>query len=117
MLGLIKLPVWRKIYIDMKLKKGDKVKILSGKDKGREGVVERVYPKQKKVLMMEVNIYKKHIPKSEKKPEGGVLELPRPIDVSNVMLICPKCGKTTRVGYQLNENKKERICKKCSKII
>ena len=101
----------------MRLKKGDKVKVLSGKDKGRQGAVERVYPKQNKVLIAEVNIYKKHIPKSEKKPEGGVLELPRRINVSNVMLICPKCAKTTRIGYRLNENKKERICKKCSKII
>lgn len=97
----------------MKIKKGDKVKVVAGKDKGREGTVERVYSKQNKILIPAVNIYKKHIKKSDKAPQGGVVELPRALDVSKVALICPKCNKATRVGYEVNKGKKYRICKKC----
>lgn len=101
----------------MKIKKGDKVKILSGKDKGREGKVERVYQKQNKVLIPGINIYKKHIKKSEKVPQGGVVDLPRPLNVSNLALICPKCGKVARIGYTTAGNKKFRICKVCQEKI
>ncbi len=101
----------------MKIKKGDKVKVMAGKDKGREGVVEKVYKKSKRVLIQKINIYKKHIKKSEKMPQGGVVEVPRPIDVSKIMLVCPKCGKTTRVGYKVEKNKKNRACRKCESKI
>lgn len=97
----------------MKLKKGDKVKIIKGKDRGREAVIEKIYSKQSKVLIPNINIYKKHIKKSDKFPQGGVIELPRAMDVSNVALICPICKKTTRVGYKSAQGKKYRICKKC----
>jgi len=97
----------------MKIKKGDKVKIISGKDKGREGQVERVYAKSGKVVIPGANIYKKHIKKNEKMPQGGVVDLPRPLAAAKVMLICPKCKKITRVGYVVEKNKKLRICKKC----
>lgn len=97
----------------MKIKKGDKVKITGGKDRGREGKVERVYPKQNKVLVSGVNIYKKHIKKSNQAPQGGVVEVPRPLDVAKVALICPKCSKVTRVGYLGEKGKKLRVCKKC----
>jgi len=97
----------------MKIKKGDKVKIITGKDKGRDGVVERVYKKQNKVMIPKINLYKKHIKKSEKMPQGGVVEMPRPIDISKIMLICPKCGKTTRIAYEIKNGKKSRVCKKC----
>lgn len=101
----------------MKIRKGDKVKIIAGKDKNRQGKVEKVYRKQNKVLILGINIYKKHIKKSEKFPQGGVVEIPRPIDVSKVMLICPHCGKTTRVEFVVEKNKKKRRCKKCQSII
>ncbi|MBI3366501.1 50S ribosomal protein L24 [Candidatus Roizmanbacteria bacterium] len=97
----------------MKIRKGDKVRVMAGKDKGREGVVEKVYKKSKKVLIQKINIYKKHIKKSEKMPQGGVVEVPRPIDVSKIMFICTKCGKATRIGYNVMKGKKLRICKKC----
>ncbi|OGK25100.1 50S ribosomal protein L24 [Candidatus Roizmanbacteria bacterium RIFCSPLOWO2_01_FULL_37_13] len=97
----------------MKIKKGDKVKVIAGKDKGREAVVERVYPKGKKLLIQGINIYKKHIKKNEKMPQGGVVEVPRPLDSAKVMLICPKCGKTTRLGYEIAKDRKYRVCKKC----
>lgn len=101
----------------MKIKKGDKVKITAGKDKGKEGVIDRVYSKQNKVVITGINIYKKHIKKSEKMPQGGIVEIPRPMDVSKMMLLCPKCGKLTRLGYRLEKGKKNRVCKRCEKVI
>lgn len=101
----------------MKLKKGDKIRVIAGRDKGRDGSIERVYEKQNKALITGINIYKKHIKKSEKMPQGGVVELPRPIDVSKVALICPKCGKSTRIGYKYENDKKIRICRKCDNKI
>lgn len=101
----------------MKIKKGDKVKVIYGKDKGRDGVVERVYTKENKILIPGINIFKKHIKKNEKMPQGGVVELPRSIAVAKVMLLCPKCGKPVRVGYEFSKDKKYRICKKCKSKI
>lgn len=101
----------------MKIKKGDLVKVMVGKDKGKTGKVERVYPKQNKVLIPGINLYKKHIKKNEKLPQGGVIELPRPLDASKVMLVCPSCQKPTRVGYQVTGKKKHRICRRCDQKI
>ena len=101
----------------MKIKKGDKVKIIYGKDKGRQGVIERVYPKSNRVLIPGINIYKKHIKKNEKMPQGGKVELPRSLMISKVMLICPKCSKPTRVSYTIEKGKKFRVCKKCDSKI
>jgi large subunit ribosomal protein L24 len=98
----------------MKIFKGDKVKITVGKDRGRVGKVEKIYKRQNKVLILGINIYKKHIKKSEQMPKGGVAEVPRPIDVAKIMLICPTCGKITRVGFKLEKSRKSRICKKCN---
>lgn len=97
----------------MKIKKGDKVRVIAGKDKGREGKVERVYIKAARVLIEGINQYKRHMKKNEKMPQGGVVDVPRPIDISKVMLICPKCGKPARVGYRVEKNKTVRVCKKC----
>ncbi len=101
----------------MKIHKGDKIKVITGKDKGRDGVIDRVYLKSNRVLIQKVNMYKKHIKKSEKMPQGGVVEVPRAIDISKIMLICPKCGKLTRIGYKVEKNKKIRICRKCESKI
>jgi large subunit ribosomal protein L24 len=101
----------------MKIKKGDKVKVIYGKDKGKEGVVEKVYQKVNKVLISGVNLYKRHIKKNEKMPQGGIIDVPRPLDVSKVMLICPKCKKPTRVGFLVDGKKKFRLCKKCQSKI
>jgi len=102
---------------DMKIKKGDKVRVIYGKDKGKEGVVEKVYQKANKVLIAGVNLYKRHIKKNEKMPQGGIIDVPRPLDVSKVMLICPKCKKPTRVGFLVDGKKKFRLCKKCQSKI
>jgi large subunit ribosomal protein L24 len=101
----------------MKILKGDKVKIMAGKDKGREGKIERVYKKQGKALIEGINIYKRHIKKSEKVPQGGIIDVPRPIDVSKIMLICPKCNKPSKISIKRENKKKIRICKKCKSVI
>jgi large subunit ribosomal protein L24 len=101
----------------MKITKNDKVKILVGKNKGKDGVVERVYPKDNTVLILGMNLFKKHVRKSEKMPQGGIVEVPRPLPVSNVGLICPSCKKVTRVGYKVEAGTKKRSCKKCQAVI
>jgi large subunit ribosomal protein L24 len=101
----------------MKIKKGDKVKVMVGKDKGKEAVIERVYSAKNKVLLPKVNIFKKHIKKSEKMPQGGLVEVERPLDVSKVMLMCPKCNQPARTGYVIKNEKKSRMCKRCKSII
>lgn len=100
----------------MKIKKGDKVKILLGKDRGKEGKVELVSGKVSKVFVGGANLYKRHV-KKHQNMEGGIIDLPKPMDISNVALICPNCNKVTRVGYTVIGNDKIRICKKCKKEI
>lgn len=100
----------------MKLKKGDKVKILLGKDRGKEGTIEYVVGKDDKVFVGGANLYKRHVKKMQN-IEGGIIDLPKPLDISNVGLVCPNCKKVTRVGYQNIKDNKIRICKKCKKEI
>jgi large subunit ribosomal protein L24 len=101
----------------MKIKKGDKVTVLTGKDKGKTGIVERAFLKTSEVLVVGINIIKKHVKVSKKNPAGGIVEIARPLKVGKVALICPSCGKITRVGYEIKGKEKNRICKKCGKII
>lgn len=100
----------------MKIKKGDKVKIMLGKDRGKEGKVEYVQASENKVFVGGANIYKRHVRK-QGQIEGGIINIPKPLDVSNVALICPNCNKVTRVGYKKTGNEKMRICRKCEKEI
>jgi large subunit ribosomal protein L24 len=100
----------------MKLKKGDTVKVVAGKDKGKEGMVETTLPKRNAVIIPEVNMYKKHI-KGQQGQKGGIYDVPRPINVAKLALICPKCKKITRVGYEIVKSEKLRICRKCKKTI
>jgi len=96
----------------MKIRKGDKVLVLSGKDKGTESHVETAFPKRGKVIIAGVNTAKRHTKaKSEEEP-GGIVEVDMPIDVSNVAVISPKDGKPTRVGYKIDGDKKIRVCKR-----
>lgn len=97
----------------MKLRVGDKVLISAGKDKGREGKIEKIFPKKNLVFVPGLNIYKKHR-KAVGGQEGGIIEFSRPYSVSNVALICPSCGKRTRVAYRITKSgEKNRICVKC----
>jgi len=101
----------------MKIKKGDKVKILNGKDKGKTGVVLKAFPSENKVLIEGINLYKKHIKPGGKRQKGEIIIVSRPLNVSKVMLICKSCGKPTRVGFRLEGNIKSRYCKKCHALI
>lgn len=101
----------------MKIKKGDTVKIVIGKDNGKTGKVDRVYSGAGKLLIENLNLFKKAIKKTEQTPNGGIVDVPRPLNASNVMLVCPNCKKPTRVGYAVKEGKKTRFCKKCNKNI
>ena len=98
----------------MNVKTGDKVVVLSGKDKGKEGLVIRALPAEGKVLVEGVAVVKKAVRPSAQNQQGGFVEKEAAIDVSNVMLVCPKCGKPTRVGHDVNDKgDKVRVCKKC----
>lgn len=101
----------------MKIKKGDKVKITVGKDKGRDGVVEKVYQKSEKILIQGINLFKRHLKKSDENQQGGIVDVPRPFPAAKVALICPKCGKPTRIGFKVEKNRKYRVCKKCESKI
>ena len=101
----------------MKIKKGDTVLVTSGKDRGKKGGILRALPKERKVVVEGVNLVKRHQRAKRTGEKGQIVEMPLPIDVSNVKLICPKCGKATRVGYKLVNEKKFRICNKCDKEI
>ncbi len=101
----------------MKLKKGDSIVVTAGKDKGKKGLIDRVYPKQLKVLIKDINMYKRHIKKNDQMPQGGIVDLPRPLGAAKVALVCPKCKKQTRIGYEVDGKAKYRICKKCHQRI
>ena len=101
----------------LKIKKGDRVVVLSGKDKGKEGVVAAALPSQRKVVVEGVNTAKRHRKARSATEAGGIIEIDKPIDVSNVAVISPKDGKATRVGYKLVDGKKIRICKRTGEEI
>lgn len=86
--------------------------ISVGKDRGKSGIVERVFS-DNKVVIKGIHIMKKHVKPSKKNPQGGIIDINKKIDVSDVMLVCPNCGKNTRVGYKIDKKVKIRICKKC----
>jgi large subunit ribosomal protein L24 len=96
----------------MHVKKGDTVKVISGKDKGKTGVVLTALPKKDRVLVEGVNIIKKHTKPNQANPQGGIVSQEAAIHVSNVMLIDPKSGEPTRVGYKVVDGKKVRVAKK-----
>ncbi len=100
----------------LKLKIGDTIKITAGKDKGREGKIERINPSEGTILVPGVNIYKKHV-KGREGQKGGIYDIPRPLALAKVALVCPKCKKLTRVGFKLVGGEKVRICRKCKKEI
>ncbi|MDM8271477.1 50S ribosomal protein L24 [Thermophilibacter provencensis] len=98
----------------MHVKKGDKVVVLSGKDKGKEGTVLVAKPSEGKVIVEGVAIVKKATRPNAQNQQGGIIEMEAAIDASNVMVICPKCGKPSRMGHDIDDNgKKVRVCKKC----
>jgi large subunit ribosomal protein L24 len=102
----------------MKIKKGDKVKVLSGKDSGKTGKVLQVYTDRDKVSVEGVNLVYKNMRPKKQGEKGQRIQFPAPLAVSNIALVCPQCGQAVRVGYKILENKsKVRVCKKCKEII
>ncbi|HMM27497.1 MAG: 50S ribosomal protein L24 [Chloroflexota bacterium] len=104
-----------------RIKKGDTVEVIAGKDKGTRGEVLRVIPKKDRVVIERVNIVKKHqrpVQAGRGQVQPGIIEFEAPIHLSNVMLVCPQCEARTRVGYRTNEDgRKVRVCRKCGQDI
>ena len=97
----------------MNIKKDDKVSVLSGKDKGKQGKVLIADPKGLKVVVEGVNVATKHQKPRQQGQDGGIIKTETPIYASKVQLVCPKCGKGTRVAHKITDGKKTRVCKKC----
>ena len=97
----------------MKLKTGDNIVVISGKDRGRKGKIIRVFPKAGEVVVEGMNIRKKHVRAKQQGQKGQVVQMPAPFSASNTMIFCDTCKKGVRVGYKMEEKQKLRICKKC----
>lgn len=98
----------------MKLHKNDIVTIVTGKDQGKTGKIEKIFTKEEKVLVEGVNQYKRHMKAKSQGQKSEILTITKPLAVANVALICPRCKKQTRIGYIVSKDSKQRICKKCS---
>ncbi|WP_100332800.1 50S ribosomal protein L24 [Bacillus xiapuensis] len=101
----------------MNVKKGDKVMVITGKDKGKTGIVLAAFPKKDRVLVEGINIVKKHAKPSQVNPQGGIISQEAPIHASNVMLLDPKSNEPTRVGYKVVDGKKVRVAKKSGETL
>ncbi|KKQ86853.1 MAG: 50S ribosomal protein L24 [Berkelbacteria bacterium GW2011_GWA2_38_9] len=97
----------------MKLKVGDNVIMLIGKDRSKFGRIDKIFKEDNKVVVKGVNIVKKHQKKSQSKPQGGIIEKYMPVNASKVQILCPSCNKPTKVGYLISDNSKTRICRSC----
>lgn len=100
--------------MNMTVKKGDNVVVIAGKEKGKTGKVLEVFPKDNRVLVENVNIVTKHKKARSQNEKSEIVKMSAPIDASNVMVVCPVCGKATRVAHKEIEGKKARACKKCT---
>jgi large subunit ribosomal protein L24 len=102
----------------MKIRKDDTVVIIAGKDRGKKGKVRRALPNEDKVIVEGLNMIKRHSRAGRGARQAGIIELEAPIQVSDVMLVCEKCGNATRVGFRfLDDGKKVRICNSCREVI
>ena len=97
----------------MRIKKGDNVQVLSGNDKNKQGEVLEVLPKTNRIVVKGVNIRKKHVKARRQGEESGIISVECAIPVSKVNVVCPKCGKATKIGYTIEKEEKVRVCKKC----
>jgi len=104
--------------VGLRIKKGDTVTVITGKNKGKSGRVLSVSVAQGRLLIEGINIVKKHMKPNKKYTQGGIIEKEAPVNISNVMLLCPKCSKPTRIAAAgLDSDKKTRMCKKCKEVI
>ncbi len=101
-----------------KLKTGDDVFVIAGKDKGKSGKIIKVFPKEERAIVEGINKIKKHLKPTPRNPQSGIIEVLGKIHISNLMLICPKCKRPTRVGIKILEDKRKiRYCKKCGDFV
>ncbi|MBI5732838.1 50S ribosomal protein L24, partial [Candidatus Jorgensenbacteria bacterium] len=98
-------------------KKGDTVQIIKGKDRDKSGKVISVDPRTEKVTVEGLNLYKKHVRPKKQGDKGEIIQVSRPVRISNVGIFCSHCNRGVRVGYRINENQKTRICRKCKSTI
>ncbi len=101
----------------MKIKRNDTVKIMTGKDSGKSGKVIQVFNEENKVVVEGLNIMKKHLRSRKAGEKGQIIELSAPLSAANVMVVCPSCSKTVRVGYKMDGDVKKRFCRKCGTFI
>jgi large subunit ribosomal protein L24 len=101
----------------MKIKKGDNIKMLSGKDRGKTGKVLRVIPTSGKMIVEGLNLVKKHVRPKKQGEKGQRVSVPAAVNISNAMVVCPKCSKSSRVGFKMKDKNKFRVCKKCGSEI
>lgn len=102
----------------MKIRKNDTVSVITGKNRGKKGRVLQVFPKEGRIMVEAVNYRKVHRRPTRDNPKGGIVQMEGAFSISNVMLVCPRCSKPTRVGYSfLGDGTKHRVCKKCRDII
>jgi len=104
--------------VSLGIKKNDTVAVICGDEKGKRGRVLAVYPREGRLLIERLNIIKRHMKPSRKYTQGGIIEREAPIHRSNVMLVCPKCDKPTKIGQRiLEDGTKVRVCKKCKEVL
>jgi large subunit ribosomal protein L24 len=104
--------------MSLSIKKNDTVLVITGKEKGKSGRVLSFYPSKGRLLVEKVNMIKKHMKPSRKYSQGGIIEKEAPLNISNVMLVCPKCNKPTRISNTLlQDGRKVRMCKKCNEVM
>lgn len=116
---ILKSLLWPKRFgnfNNMKIRKNDKVKILTGKDSGKQGKVLLVLKEANKVVVEGINLSSRHIKPGKISKEGGIIKIEKPISASNVMLVCEKCARPVRLGFSLAGDKKYRVCKKCGEV-
>ena len=101
----------------MKIRRNDNVLILAGKDKGKTGIVEKVFPETGRFVVKGIALAKKHIKPSKQNPKGGIIDINLSINSSNAMVVCPSCSKPTKISYSILSGKKIRVCKKCKQSL
>jgi len=114
----VKRAVMKAMSFSTKLRKGDQVCVMTGRDKGKEGRVLRVVSDKHTIVVERLNMVKKHARPTQKSPQGGIIEREAPMNISNVMIVCASCNKPTRIGMKpLSEGKKLRVCKRCGEVL
>lgn len=101
----------------MRFSKGDEVQVVVGKDKGKTGKIEKLFPRLGKVLVTGINQYKRHMKARSQRQPSEIITITKPLPVANVQLVCPKCKLITRIGYSFENDQKARICRKCKQLL